>query len=148
MKPGYTPRKHADPWVDLTRDYVEKAVWSLTDAGLKVDRSWLDPRNPRDATIIFSDPASNVSARELALVWDEVTGWRRGIFESGQQGVRTALTRVGYLGGGVLPDGGELARRVVTRASESRVEYRSAASLHDGLDDHLCRFRKAAEARR
>lgn len=137
MKPDCTPPKHPDPWVDQTRGYVETAVQSLTDAGLAVDRSWLDPRNPRDATIIFSDPASNVSARKLALVWDEVTGWRRGIFESGQQGVRTTLTHVLYLGGGVLLDSRELARRVVAGANESRVEYRSAADLRDGLDAAL-----------
>jgi hypothetical protein len=146
MKPGCTPQRHPDPWVDLTRDYVEGAVRSLTDAGLAVDRCWLDPRNPRDATVIFSDPASNVSAKELALVWDEVTGWRRGVFESGQQGVRTTLTCVAYLGGGVLPGGRELARRALAGAPESRVEHRSAASLHDGLDDQLCRIQQATGA--
>jgi Family of unknown function (DUF6292) len=147
MKPGCTPQRHPDPWVDLIRGYISTAVRSLSDAGLEVRRSWLDPRDPRDATITFADPASSGPASELAVVWDEVTGWRHGVFESGQQGVRTALTRVAYLGGGILPDGLELARRVLSGASESPVQHRSAVSLNDGLDDLLGSFRQTAQAR-
>jgi hypothetical protein len=102
-----------------------------------VERSWLDPRNPRDATIIFTHPASNVSAEKLALVWDEVTGWRRGVFESGQQGIRTVLSSTTYLGGGILPDGQELVSRVLAGTSEPRREHRSVADVRDGLDDAL-----------
>lgn len=137
MKPRYLPIGHPDPWVDLPRGYIAHAARSLTEAGLMVTRSWLDPRDPRDATIIFSDPASSISARMFALVWDEVTGWRRGIFVSGQQGVRTVLLETKYLGGGVLPVDEELVSRVRAAVSEPRREYRSVADLGDGLDDAL-----------
>jgi hypothetical protein len=128
---------HDDPFVDLMHGYVAKATESLASGGVLVERSWLDPRDPRDATIIFTHPASNVSADKLALVWDEVTGWRRGVFESGHQGERTVLSSVGYLGGGVLPEGQELVARVLADATESRREYRSVADLRDGLDEAL-----------
>jgi hypothetical protein len=137
MNDTTSPAAHQDPWVDLLRGYVTHAVESLTMGGLLVERSWLDPRDPRDATIIFTHPASNVSAEKLALVWDEVTGWRHGVFESGEQGVRTVLSGTSYLGGGVLFEGQELAARVLAGAGEPRREYRSVARMHDGLDDAL-----------
>ena len=137
MRNSTNPTVHPDLWVDVLRGYVTGSVESLTTGGLTVERSWLDPRDPRDATIIFTHPASNVSAEKLALVWDEVTGWRRGVFESGRQGVRTVLSSAAYLGGGVLLEGQELVGRVLAGANEPRTEYRSVASLHDGLDDAL-----------
>jgi hypothetical protein len=121
----------------VLRGYVTRAVEGLATGNLLVERSWLDPRNPRDATIIFSDPASNVSADKLALVWDEVTGWRHGTFVSGRQGVRTVLSDASYLGGGVLPDENDMVNRVLAGASEPRQAYRSVADLRDGLDDTL-----------
>lgn len=132
-----TPPHHDDPFVDVLHSYVTKATESLASGGLLVERSWLDPRNPRDATIIFTHPASNVSDEELALVWDEVTGWRRGVFESGHQGERTVLSSVDFVGGGLLPEGRELVARVLADATESRREYRSVADLRDGLDEAL-----------
>ena len=137
MSLNSVPVAHPDPWVNVLRTYVTRAVESLVTGGLLVERSWLDPRNPRDATIIFSDPASNVSAEKLALVWDEVTGWRRGSFVSGEQGARTELANVSYLGGGVLPGENDVANRVLAGASEPRHAYRSVADLRDGLDDAL-----------
>jgi hypothetical protein len=131
------PAAHPDPWVNVTHGFVTQAVEDLAEGGLKIDRTWLDPRNPRDATVIFQHPASNVSAAELALVWDEVTGWRSGVFESGEQGVRTVLSDVRYLGGGVLLEGSELVGRVLAEVSEPRCEYRSVENLQDGLDDAL-----------
>jgi hypothetical protein len=131
------PSAHPDPWIDLLRGYVTKTVEALQTGGLTVERSWLDPRDPRDATIIFSDPTSNVSAEQLALVWDEVTGWRSGIFEGGQQGTRTTLSGTAYLGGGVLPDGEQVINRVLTGASEAGRQYRLVTDLRDGLDDAL-----------
>jgi hypothetical protein len=115
---------------------MTKAVGALTAGGLQVERSWLDPRDPRDATIIYSHPASNVSAKELALVWDEVTGWRSGVFEGGRQGVRTVLSDTSYLGGSILLNGEELAGRVLAGVSEPRREYRTVTS-RDGLDEAL-----------
>jgi hypothetical protein len=117
------PAPHDDPWVDVLRGYITDAVEALSQGGLAVERSWLDPRNPRDATIIFTHPASNVSAEKLALVWDEVTGWRSGVFQSGERGVR--------------PQGTGLVGRVLAGASEPRREYRSVADRQDGLDSAL-----------
>lgn len=131
------PAAHPDPWVDVLRGYVTRAVEGLATGNLLVERSWLDPRDPRDATIIFSDPATNVSAEKLALVWDEVTGWRRGTFVSGEQGIRTVLSDVSYLGGGVLPDENDMVNRVLAGASEPRQAYRPVTHLRDGLDGSL-----------
>jgi len=137
MRNNAAPAVHPDAWVDMTRAYVTEAVQSLCDGGLTVTRSWLDPRNPRDATIIFADPASNVSAAELALVWDEVAGWRRGGFQSGRQGERTVLSDVSHLGGGVLPTGREMTGRLLAGISAPDCAYRSVTDLRDGLDDVL-----------
>jgi hypothetical protein len=137
MNGSTTPPAHPDPWVDVLHGYVTRSVEALTAGGLMVESSWLDPRDPRDATIILTHPASSVSAEKLALVWDEVTGWRRGVFESGQQGVRTVLSAATYLGGGMLPDGQELVSRVLAAVSEPRREHRSVTDGRDGLDDAL-----------
>jgi Family of unknown function (DUF6292) len=124
-----TPDRHPDPWVNLLRGYMTEAVQALTAGGLQVERSWLDPEGPRDATIVL--------AGSRALVFDEVTGWRYGRFLAGQQGVRTTLSDINYLGGGVLLDTRELAHKVVSGSWTPRQEYRSAADLRDGLDDAL-----------
>ena len=137
MNERTTPTANQDPWVDVLRGYVTGTIGSLSTGGLEVERSWLDPRDPRDATIIFSHPASNVSAEKLALVWDEVTGWRCGTFHSGQQGTVTVLAGTSYLGGGVLPSGQELTRRVLAGASEPMRQHRGVTDLRDGLDDTL-----------
>jgi hypothetical protein len=137
MQSDYAPAAHPDRWVNTLRGYVTRTVEALATGNMLVERSWLDPRDPRDATIIFSDPAANVSAEKLALVWDEVTGWRRGTFVSGEQGVRTELANSSYLGGGVLPSESDAVSRALAGASEPRRVYRSVADLHDGLDDAL-----------
>ena|ERR1700760_801740 len=128
------PLAHPDPWVDLTRQYVTQAVRALRSGGLQVERSWLDPRDPRDATVVYASPAD---ARLCALVWDEVTGWRRGEFVRGQQGERTELSGATYLGGGVLVDGSDLIGRLRHRVAEPEQVYRSVDAWHDGLDDAL-----------
>lgn len=130
------PSPHPDPWIDLLRGYVTEAVEALRAGGMLVKRSWLDPRDPRDATVVYSD-SDDAPARLDALVWDEITGWRQGQFEDGQAGIRTTLSAARYLGGGVLLDGASLARRVRDEASEPRREYRAVTDLRDGLDDEL-----------
>jgi hypothetical protein len=137
MNQNSAPAAHPDRWVNMLRGYVTATVEALATGNLLIQRSWLDPRDPRDATIIFSDPAANVSVEKLALVWDEVTGWRRGTFISGEQGLRTELTNPSHLGGGVLPDENDVVNRVLVGASEPRRVYRSVADLRDGLDDAL-----------
>lgn len=129
MNKVITPGTHQDSWVNLLGDYIAEAVAALSSSGIQVQRSWLDPSDPRDATIVL--------AGTRALVFDEITGWRHGHFMAGQQGVRTQLAEVRYLGGGVLPGADELAYRVINGFSVPRREYRSVAELHDGLDDAL-----------
>lgn len=129
MDKSITPGPHSNPWVNLLGAYVTEATEALSAGGLQVQRSWLDPTCPRDATIVLAD------AR--ALVFDEVTGWRYGRFRSGQQGVRTGLSDVSYVGRGVLIDTRELTYRFVEGLSEPHREYRSFNDLHDGLDDAL-----------
>ena len=129
MDKNIAPGPHSSPWVNLLGTYVTEATEALSAGGQQVDRSWLDPEGPRDATIVL--------AGARALVFDEVTGWRYGQFVSGQPGVRTVLSDVSYVGGGVLPDAIELTHRVINGISAPRREYRSFDDLRDGLDDAL-----------
>lgn len=136
MNYNMLPGVHPNPWVDLTRDYVTDTVGALASCGLRVDRSWLDPVHPRDATIVYR--AADATVR--ALVWDEETGWRTGEYVHGEPGVRTELADVSYLGGGVLATPGEVAGRLHSSAAEPRRTYRSMRDVRDGLDDALRRY--------
>ncbi len=122
------PLPHPDFHVDMTRNYVTHGVRALTAMGLVVDRSWLDPSDPRDATIVLGD--------SRALVWDEAMGWRIGRFKAGEQGVRTSLDDAAHLGGGPLPSPAELARRVAGGMTAPARAYRSYADA-DGFGDAL-----------
>jgi len=130
--------QHLDPWVNLPSGYVGHVMKGLATGGLSIQASWMDPRDPRDSTIVYADDTARTSTGALrALVWDEETGWRDGVFVSGEQGVRTKLTDVTYLGGGLLVDGAELARRKHDDVRVARPVYRSRHDLRDGLDDTL-----------
>ena len=115
--PGPWPNRRWSNTADGRRRHgLVVTVSSSADSSARVEESDI-PENsgspqPRDATIIITHPAASVSAGKLALVWDEVTGWRQGVFQSGEQGVRTDLADVSYLGGGVLPEDGALIGRV------------------------------------
>jgi hypothetical protein len=133
-----TPHAHPDPFINLVQGYITDAVTALAGGRpLQIERSWLDPAGPRDATVVYRRPGDE---SQLALVWDEVSGWRHGRFESGQQGVRTVLSDVTYLGGGVLLDSAALAERLLAGTSESHREYRTLADRRDGLDDALVQW--------
>jgi hypothetical protein len=122
------PLPHPTLHVDATRNYVTFGVRALADQGLVVDRSWLDPSDPRDATIVLQD--------SRALVWDEVTGWRVGLFRTGEQGVRTVVNGAVHLGGGPLPPPADLVRRLANGTAVPVREYRSYADS-DGFGDAL-----------
>ena len=122
------PLQHPEFRVNLPYNYVTHSVQALLRHGLDIDRSWLDPSDPRDATIVLGD--------SRALVWDEVTGWRVGGYLSGRPGVRTTLTGAAYLGGGVLPSPAELASRVAAGTTEPWREHRSYTDA-DGIDEAL-----------
>lgn len=136
MNESNIPMPHPDPWVDLLRDYITGSVQSLVGHDLHVERSWLDPAGPRDATILYA-PANGWPHGLHALVWDEESGWRTGTYASGEQGVRTRLDDTAFLGGGVLPGPEELAARVIGEMRAPRRAHRSHAALRDGLDDAL-----------
>jgi hypothetical protein len=132
------PISHPDPWVNLPHGYVTKTMRALDARGIRVLDSWLDPYGPRDATIRYALRGGHVAPSDiLALVWDEVSGWRQGHFVEGHQGLRTKLTWVAYLGGGVLPDPREVTWRLTCGEREAASRYRSCADYHDGLDEAL-----------
>lgn len=135
MSRSTIPESHVDPWVNLPLGYITTLTQVLSGQGVRIDGSWLDPCDPRDATITFT-----AAGRRHAMVWDEETGWRTGRYVSGRPGVRTHLAEPGYLGGGVLADPGEVAARLLAGSREPRRAYRSYADVHDGLDDALRRF--------
>ena len=124
---------HSDPRLDLLRAYVTHAVLALANGGVHVERSWLDPFDPRDATIVCVGRGGTLTG----LVWDEETGWRRGTFVAGQPGERTVLRGVGHLCGGLLPSGETLARRFAEGVRQPEQKYRRYTDLRDGLDTAL-----------
>lgn len=136
MNPSIIPQAHPDPWLNLLRGYVRETVRALAEGGLRPRTSWLDPRDPRDATIVF-DGLRDGLAPARALVWDEETGWRTGTYASGHQGVRTELTGVTHLGGGVLLEPAEVAGRLSAGVTAPARRHRSYRAAHDGLDDAL-----------
>lgn len=138
MNHSNTPETHPDPWVDLIRDYVTEAVCALTHSGFQVKRSWLDPKDPRDATILYTSSL----AEPRALVWDEETGWREGAFCGGRPGIRTALSDVAYVGGGPLVGADEFARRMLDGPRNGKLVYRSYGDVRDGFDDTLRAHRR------
>src|SRR5262249_9311956 len=122
---------HEDPWLNMLHGYVTDAVQALKNQGISVNRSWLDPRDPRDATIVFDETS--------ALVWDEEQGWQVGHYESGKQGERTQLTDTRFTGGGVLLEPNAMAHRLITGATAPQQKLRSYGDVRDGLDDTLRR---------
>lgn len=133
MTPASTdPQRHPNPWVDLLRGYVRQTTRVLADGGLPVEGSWLDPMNPRDATVVYRD----VTGRR-ALVWDEQAGWRTGRFVFGRPGRRTVLADAAGIGGGVLPRPSEVAYRLTEGGTGVVVAGRTFGDTHDGLDDAL-----------
>jgi hypothetical protein len=138
VDPNLIPIPHRDPWVNLLGTYVTETAGALAAHGLSVQRTWLDPHNPRDATIRYARPAAiGAPASDWALVWDEETGWRQGHFVAGAPGHRTVLTQLTYLGGGLLPQPDEVAHRIVSGQTAALRKYRSYTDVRDGLDDGL-----------
>ncbi|WP_106399481.1 DUF6292 family protein [Actinocorallia populi] len=120
------PHPHPDPEVDESRGYITAVARELSLHGVAVDRLWLDPCQPVDATIVTGG---------RALVWNETHGWAVGGFVSGEQGVRTVLAEALLLGGGVVPPPSEIARRAVLGRSEPLVVREIRA--RDGLNEVL-----------
>ncbi len=60
---------HPDPWVDLLRPYVADVVGTLTRSGLRIQTSWLDPRDPRDATVVWGGGDGTLNSAAPGLVY-------------------------------------------------------------------------------
>lgn len=133
------PQPYTPAWVMMPEDYVRRVADALNEAGVAVAKWWIDPADPRDATIRVMDGS-------LALVWDEETGWRCGPFVAGEQGVRTQLARAVYLGTEVLPEPAAVVAALrASAASDAPVRttptvYRSYRDLHDGFDSRLAAY--------
>lgn len=125
-----TPHAHPDPEVDESRGYITAVVLELARRGEDVDRVWLDPSGPVDATIV---------TRTRALVWNEIHGWSMGRFVSGEQGVRTVLEEPFLLGGGVLPPPDEIALRM--RLGLGRPLAVRGIRARDGFQETLRSYR-------
>lgn len=138
MDPRIIPSAHPDAWIDLLRGYTTAIVSELSRQGIAVDRSWLDPGDPRDATIVYTRASAHDGHQHAhALVWDEQSGWRTGRFVAGMQGVRTVLSNPGHIGGGLLPAGSEVVWRIKSGTTVEPRIVRSYKDTRDGLDDLL-----------
>lgn len=128
-------------WVELPRFYVDATRAALAATGIPATESWIDPMDPRDATIVLAS---------LALVWDEVSGWRYGRFVSGHKGVRTVLEDERSFGGELLPEPTMVAAATrcvldgtVIGAAE-RPAFRHYTDLGDGTDELLAAYEPQA----
>lgn len=120
------PAHHPDPEVNAAHGYITDLVEALNSRGVQVDRSWLDPKGPVDATIVTGDNA---------LVWDEWNGCTFGLYVPGRLGERTVLKDARRLGGGVLLPPPVLARLVETGTALPPVTREPGD--RDGLFDAL-----------
>jgi hypothetical protein len=124
-------------WVELPGFYVDATRTALEAAGIPVADSWIDPMDPRDATIVLES---------LALVWDEVGGWRHGRFVSGRKGVRTVLEDGRSFGGGLLPEPSMVVAAVrcvldgTVIGTQERPVFRHCTDLGDGTDERLAAY--------
>jgi uncharacterized protein DUF6292 len=126
-------KTHPDEWVNLPETYIRVLMAALADEGVAMPEAWMDPRGPRDATILLDLPGRS----RQALVWDEETGLRVGEFVAGRQGIRTELAETAYLGGGLLPTPREAVQRLLHGTFVPKTTYRLHTAVRDGLDDHL-----------
>lgn len=133
MDSNLTLNPHPDPWLDLLRPYTTQVILALAGGGVHIERSWLDPRDPRDVTIV----CTGAEGDPVGLVWDEETGWRRGDFVDGRPGSRTVLINARHFGGEVLPAAAQLAHCLTGHGTSARPQYRSHTDVRDGLDDAL-----------
>lgn len=108
------PAPHPIPQVDAIRPYITDAVSALLRAGFLVARSWLDPMDPLDATIVLESGH--------ALVWVEERGWRVGTFRAGGQGQRTLLHDPMDLNGGPGLTASELVHEYASYLKEQLAE--------------------------
>lgn len=132
MSDSLPPLPHPDPQVDVIRGYITGLVDALDRQGMEVLHSWLDPRDPLDATI---------QMRARTVVWNEEQGCIIGDFVSGRPGQRTVLSNATPLGGSVLLDPNLLAYLVKTGRTAPQVKPRSfATDVRDGLYDGLARY--------
>ncbi|MEV0381748.1 DUF6292 family protein [Nonomuraea sp. NPDC050643] len=143
MASAILPQKHPQFWVDLPAAYTACVAVALIEQGIPIADLWVDPSDPRDATIKLAGP------RSFALVWDEASGWRHGPFVSGRRTMRTELvaSKTRYLGDEVLPQPRTVARLLEADDMSARAPqpYRSHFDYGDGLDLHLEAYMNASD---
>ncbi|MFI0357720.1 DUF6292 family protein [Actinomadura sp. 9N407] len=130
MSDSSMPPRHEDPSLDLLRPYITASAQALRAAGVELERSWLDPSGPRDATILCRLRDEKVHG----LVWDEESGWRIGEFVSGHPGERTQLADARYLGEEVLPQPQTVARAVTGGFTGSFRKFRDHSDDPESFD--------------
>jgi hypothetical protein len=137
--------RHVEPYSDEWRHQPRRYVSRVVDAlGAEALEWWEGPYEPREVVIRLADGSG--------LVWDEESGWRLGGFVSGEPGARTELTRVRYLGGGLLPRPEQVpgllrdARAGLGASTAFRPCYRSHRNCRDGFDVALDYYAVSAGA--
>ncbi|GII93228.1 DUF6292 family protein [Sinosporangium siamense] len=126
---------YTDEWLTQPAFYLLQVVETL---GVDVVDWWAGPFDPREATLRMVDGN--------ALVWDEESGWRLGRLIAGERGLRSVLTDVRYLGGGLLPRPDRVpealadARRGIGGSTAFRPCYRSYRHRRDGFDMALSEY--------
>ncbi|MBO2454906.1 hypothetical protein J4573_48010 [Actinomadura barringtoniae] len=128
MPESQHPSRHPVPEVNLVHGYTTAVVDALIASGFGVHRSWLDPMNPIDATVILGRDA---------LVWDEWTGWNMGEFVSGRQGERTVLREARSISASVLVEPRHLVQLIVGGVQSPMPRSHRAPDARDGLVDAL-----------
>jgi Family of unknown function (DUF6292) len=120
---------YTDEWLQQPIGYVRQVVDRLE---AEVADWWAGACDPRCVTLKLADGT--------ALVWDEESGWRLGAFVAGGPGRHTELTKIRYLGHGLLPkpervrEALDEARAGVGASTAWRPCYRSHRNRRDGFD--------------
>jgi hypothetical protein len=125
------PVPHPDRWVNRPWGFITGITGQLIKAGFVIDRAWMDPSQPRDATLVLSDLR--------AITWDEDRGLLLGRYVSGHQGERTVLTGSVQLSKRILMEPAAVPAAVRAGRGTKPTQLRSYGT-RDGLDEALDRF--------
>jgi hypothetical protein len=125
------PVPHPDHWVNHPSGYIKGIIGHLITTGFVIDRAWMDPCQPRDATLVLSDLR--------AITWDEDRGLLLGRYVSGHQGERTVLADPVQLSKRILMEPAAVPAAVRAGRGTKPTQLRSHGT-RDGLDEALDRF--------
>lgn len=125
------PVPHPDRWVNHPSGYITGIMGHLITTGFVIDRAWMDPCQPRDATLVLSDLR--------AITWDEDRGLLLGRYVSGRQGERTVLADPVQLSKSILMEPAAVPAAVRAGRGTEPTRLRRHGT-RDGLDEALDRF--------